>query len=269
MRCRMKKSYYFSIWACTIWGILVALNYSYFQGDKQNMDDTTVDFIQKLIIAILPALITGLLTFFIGKKSRINNLSNNIDELKNLIGSQEGTTLTKYVSDTFNSIKEDIGRQDRGSLSKQHDNLQNMLKKEIELIEKRNDSDTNRLLKFDNEQQNIDNAINQFILFQKSWYKQVNTITELQAENSKLNAIIKGKERENDAIREELKNTYQLEIKVCNEKIESLTQQNKLLSSKLEANRINHQNKFTNTNVKDEIISKNNFRTKDDDEIEL
>lgn len=27
------------------------------------MDDTTVDFIQKLIIAILPALITGLLTF--------------------------------------------------------------------------------------------------------------------------------------------------------------------------------------------------------------
>lgn len=45
--------------------------------------------------------------------------------------------------------------------------------------------------------------------------------------------------------------------------------QNKLLSSKLEANRINHQNKFTNTNVKDEIISKNNFRTKDDDEIEL
>jgi len=61
----MKKSYYFSIWACTIWGILVALNYSYFQGDKQNMDDTTVDFIQKLIIAILPALITGLLTFFI------------------------------------------------------------------------------------------------------------------------------------------------------------------------------------------------------------
>ncbi len=265
----MKKSYYFSIWACTIWGILVALNYSYFQGDKQNMDDTTVDFIQKLIIAILPALITGLLTFFIGKKSRINNLSNNIDELKNLIGSQEGTTLTKYVSDTFNSIKEDIGRQDRGSLSKQHDNLQNMLKKEIELIEKRNDSDTNRLLKFDNEQQNIDNAINQFILFQKSWYKQVNTITELQAENSKLNAIIKEKDRENDAIREELKNTYQLEIKVCNEKIESLTQQNKLLSSKLEANRINHQNKFTNTNVKDEIISKNNFRTKDDDEIEL
>ena len=79
----------------------------------------------------------------------------------------------------------------------------------------------------------------------------------------------KEKERENDAIREELKNTYQLEIKVCNEKIESLTQQNKLLSSKLEANRINHQNKFTNTNVKDEIISKNNFRTKDDDEIEL
>ena len=132
----MKKSYYFSIWACTIWGILVALNYSYFQGDKQNMDDTTVDFIQKLIIAILPALITGLLTFFIGKKSRINNLSNNIDELKNLIGSQEGTTLTKYVSDTFNSIKEDIGRQDRGSLSKQHDNLQNMLKKEIEAGEK-------------------------------------------------------------------------------------------------------------------------------------
>ena len=60
-----------------------------------------------------------------------------------------------------------------------------------------------------------------------------------------------------------------MEIKVCNEKIESLTQQNKLLSSKLEANRINHQNKFTNTNVKDEIISKNNFRTKDDDEIEL
>ena len=92
----MKKSYYFSIWACTIWGILVALNYSYFQGDKQNMDGITVDFIQKLIIAILPALITGLLTFFIGKKSRINNLSNNIDELKNLIGSQEGTTLTKY-----------------------------------------------------------------------------------------------------------------------------------------------------------------------------
>lgn len=76
--------------------------------------------------------------------------------------------MTKYVSDTFNSIKEDIGRQDRGSLSKQHDNLQNMLKKEIELIEKRNDSDTNRLLKFDNEQQNIDNAINQFILFQKA-----------------------------------------------------------------------------------------------------
>lgn len=265
----MKKSYYFSIWACTIWGILVALNYSYFQGDKQNTDDTTVDFIQKLIIAILPAFITGLVTFLIGRKSRINNLSNNIDELKNLIGSQEGTTLTKYVSDTFYSIKEDIGRQDRGSLSKQHDNLQNMLKKEIELIEKRNDSDTNRLLKFDNEQQNIDNAINQFILFQKSWYKQVNTITELQAENSKLNAIIKEKERENDAIREELKNTYQLEIKVCNEKIESLTQQNKLLSSKLEANRINHQNKFTNTNVKDEIISKNNFRTKDDDEIEL
>lgn len=37
----MKKSYYFSIWACTIWGILVALNYSYFQGDKQNMDGIT------------------------------------------------------------------------------------------------------------------------------------------------------------------------------------------------------------------------------------
>ena len=112
----MKKSYYFSIWACTIWGILVALNYSYFQGDKQNMDDTTVDFIQKLIIAILPALITGLLTFFIGKKSRINNLSNNIDELKNLIGSQEGTTLTKYVSDTFNSIKEDMDVKTEGPL---------------------------------------------------------------------------------------------------------------------------------------------------------
>ncbi len=37
----MKKSYYLSMWVCTIWGILVALNYSYFQGDKQNMDDTT------------------------------------------------------------------------------------------------------------------------------------------------------------------------------------------------------------------------------------
>ena len=63
----MKKSYYLSMWVCTIWGILVALNYSYFQGDKQNMDDTTVDFIQKLIIAILPALITGLL--FLSEKS--------------------------------------------------------------------------------------------------------------------------------------------------------------------------------------------------------
>lgn len=264
----MKKSYYLSMWVCTIWGILVALNYSYFQGDKQNMDGITVDFIQKLIIAILPAFITGLVTFFIGKKSRINNLSNNIEELKNQIGSQEGTTLTKYVSDTFDSIKEDIGRQDRGSLSKQHDYLQNLLEKEINLIEKRYESDSNRLQKFDNEQQNIDNTIKQFILFQKSWYKQVETISELQAENSKLNATIKEKEKENDTIRKELK-TYQLEIKERKEKIESLTQQNKLLSSKLEANRINHQNKFINTNVKDEIISNNNFRTKDDDEIEL
>lgn len=149
----MKKSYYFSIWACTIWGILVALNYSYLQGEKQNMDDSTVDFIQKIIIAVLPAFITGLVTFLIGKKSRINNLSKNIDELKNQIGSQEGTTET--------------------------------------------------------------------------------------------------------------------EMRKSKEKIELLTQQNKLLSTELERCRKKYQNISVNTNINDRIISKNNFQAKDDNEIEL
>ena len=64
----MKKSYYLSMWICTIWGILVALNYSYFQGDKQNMDGITVDFIQKLIIAILPHL-SPVYLLFLSEKS--------------------------------------------------------------------------------------------------------------------------------------------------------------------------------------------------------
>lgn len=271
----MKKSYYFSIWACTIWGILVALNYSYFQGDKQNMDDTTVDFIQKLIIAILPALITGLLTFFIGKKSRINNLSNNIDELKNLIGSQEGTTLTKYVSDTFNSIKEDIGRQDRGSLSKQHDNLQNLLEKEIALIEERDDSESDSLNKFDDEQQNIDNTIQQFILFQKSWYRQATKISELNETIEEKNKGIDAMKKDIDAMKkgidtmkEEI-NAYKIEIKKYKEEIEFLTEQNTLLSDKLRMCCENYPSKSVNTNIKSNTGMTKDLQSKDDDEIEL
>ena len=264
----MKKTYYFSIWACTIWVILVALNYSYFQGDKQNMDDTTVDFIQKLIIAILPAFITGLVTFLIGRKSRINNLSNNIDELKNLIGSQEGTTLTKYVSDTFSSIKEDIGRHDRGSLSKQHDDLQNLLKKEIALIEKRDDSESNSVKKFDNEQKNIENTIQQFILFQKSWYRQAAKISELneaiEGKNKGIDAMKKGI----DTMKEEI-NAYKTEIKKYKEEIEFLTEQNTLLSDKLRMCCENYPSKSVNTNIKSNTGMTKDLQSKDDDEIEL
>ncbi len=271
----MKKSYYFSIWACTIWGILVALNYSYFQGDKQNMDGITVDFIQKLIIAILPAFITGLVTFLIGRKSRINNLSNNIDELKNLIGSQEGTTLTKYVSDTFSSIKEDIGRHDRGSLSKQHDDLQNLLEKEIALIEKRDDSESNSVKKFDNEQKNIENTIQQFILFQKSWYRQAAKISELNEAIEEKNKGIDAMKKDIDAMKkgidtmkEEI-NAYKIEIKKYKEEIVFLTEQNTLLSDKLKMRCENYPSKSVNTNIKSNTEMTKDLQSKDDEEIEL
>lgn len=122
--------------------------------------------------------------------------------------------------------------------------------------------------KFDNEQKNIDNTIQQFILFQKSWYRQAAKISELNEAIKEKNKGIDAMKKDIDTMKEEI-NAYKTEIKKYKEEIEFLTEQNTLLSDKLKMRCENYPSKSVNTNIKSNTEMTKDLQSKDDEEIEL
>ena len=125
-------------------------------------------------------------------------------------------------------------------------------------------NEKNRILKT----KNIENTIQQFILFQKSWYRQAAKISELneaiEGKNKGIDAMKKGI----DTMKEEI-NAYKTEIKKYKEEIEFLTEQNTLLSDKLRMCCETYPSKSVNTNIKSNTGMTKDLLSKDDDEIEL
>lgn len=128
-----------------------------------------------LLAAIVPSVLTCLVTLYISRKSQINN---NTEAMNNL---------DQQIKSNSKKVFEDIGKTPNDkTLTGQHKDLRKALDKEINLIEQRYAEEEKRLMQFSSEQQNTAQAINDFKLFMASWTKTTHENNDLKIQISSL-----------------------------------------------------------------------------------
>lgn len=159
--------------------------------------NSSMEWWQTLLIAILPALITGVITLIVSRQSQINKNTQKIDRLSAQIGTDDSISLKTEMSKSFNSIISDIGRNDNSSLTKQHSEIIQILQKEISVLERRYEDEDRRIRNLDARQIETYKIVQDFSLFLDSWKAQTDEIqvqkeriTVLLDENKKLKAIL-------------------------------------------------------------------------------
>lgn len=149
-----------------------------------------------LLAAIVPAVLTCIVTLYLSRKSQINRNIGVLKKFSRQLGLNDNKPLVIDVSDKFRAISNDIGRGDRPSLTKQHEYIQKLLQKEIDVGKRRYIEEENRIRNFTVEQHNMNETIKDFQLFMESWQRMASDLNDMQ---HKINTL----EIENDYLKEE------------------------------------------------------------------
>ena len=136
----------------------------------------------QLLIAVVPALITGIITLVIARKSQLNKNSEIIKELK------------ESNEQSFKSIKEDIGRGSLSSLTEQHKSLEKEIATRFSCINNRYEKEDAAYRKYSRQQLDLDATLKFFL----EDYKR------LIAENSGLNTKVFQLEQRIDQLEEKV-----------------------------------------------------------------
>lgn len=155
-------------------------------------------YMREILIAVLPALITGLITFVLARKSQIRKNTEAIENLSKHIGNKEEQSLEGLIR----SIKDDIGRQSDSSLTRQHQNINRQIENSFGVINNRYEREDEQYRLFTREQHSLKETLDNF---SKDYMNNLQIIDNLQSEKIKL-------EDELEKIREENNN---LKIKIA------------------------------------------------------
>lgn len=165
-----------------------------------------------LLAAIVPAVLTCIVTLYLSRKSQVNNNVQALKEFSRQLGLNDEKTLALNISEKFNSISADIGRNDNPSLTKQHEYLQGLLQREIETSERRYTEEEKRIKDFTVEQHIMSKTIEDFRMFLESWQRMASDINQMQY---RINIL----EIENSRLQEE---NRKLSIKLNKEKYQDM-----------------------------------------------
>lgn len=107
----------------------------------------------ELLIAAVPAVITGIITYKVTAKSQLNKNSDIIKELK------------ESNERAFNAIKDDIGRGTftSATLTEQHKNLQEEITRDFSAIQKRYEKEDAAYDKYSRQQIDIEGAVRAYL----------------------------------------------------------------------------------------------------------
>lgn len=137
------------------------------------------EFWQTLLISAVPALITGLITMAVSRKSQLNKQSDRLDALQRALGLNDQENLKH----TLDVIKSDIGRGERGSLSKQHEYLTRLMNQQYEEIKQRYSREDEAYRSFSRQQYDLKSVLDGF---SRDYAELALSESKLKKENLKL-----------------------------------------------------------------------------------
>lgn len=138
-----------------------------------------------LLAAVIPSVLSCIVTLFISRKSQINKNSDSIKALSKSVSKLKDSQ-KKYCE----NISSEIGRTiNDKTLTAQHPDLQNMLQKEIDIVEQRYEDEEKRIRDFTLEQLNMNEKVENLKLIMESWKR-------LSEENNYLKREILRSEKE-------------------------------------------------------------------------
>lgn len=188
MNCYVKYNLLF----CYVWTIVISIWLIIGEG----IIDMTI--LEGLAIAVLPSLVTCLVTLYLARKSDIKENTARIEKLMELIGAADGETLCHQV----NHIRSDIGRGDRETLTKQHLWLKKCINEGFDMIRERYTKEDSDYRYFTTQQHDIKKVID---AFSQDYSEQIKQVTILKAENISL-------KQEIETLNEELQYYRELEL---------------------------------------------------------
>lgn len=154
-----------------------------------------------LLAAVIPTILSCIVTLFLSRKSQINKNSDSIKSLSKSVSKLKDSQ-KKYCE----NISSEIGRTiNDKTLTAQHADLQNMLQKEIDVAERRYTEEEKRIRNFTAEQHNMAETIEDFKLFIESWQRLTSDMNDLNYQICRL-------EQENEELREKNK---ELKSQLC------------------------------------------------------
>ena len=158
-----------------------------------------MEFGQILLIAAVPALITGLITMAASRKSQLNKLSDRLDALQRALGLHDQENLKH----TLDVIKSDIGRGERGSLSKQHEYITGLMNQQYDEIKQRYSREDEAYRSFSRQQYDLKSVLDGF---SRDYAELALSESKLTKENLKL------KKENEKLLKENLKLKRQMDI---------------------------------------------------------
>lgn len=148
--------------------------------------ESRMEFWQTLLIAVVPAIITGIITMVISKKSQLNKLSEQLDVMKKSFGQLEDKSLRSLIEE----IRNDIGRGDQGSLSRQHEEVKDLTRKQFSEIKQRYEKEDESYRNFSRQQydlkETMDNFLREYTTLSVHEKELLNENLKLKIENEKL-----------------------------------------------------------------------------------
>lgn len=178
------------------------------------------NFVQTMLIALAPSVITGGVTYIIAKKSQMKENTAELKVLIERLGLSGEQTLQKQIISGFETISNDIGRRDDASLTRQHQQLEANIEKSFNAIQQRYDKEDNEYRKLSLQQYELKKVLDSF---SRDYLEQISQVDVLEKENENLlrqidelsnqNIVLKNEnqrlQEENDVLKYSSSNQYQ------------------------------------------------------------
>lgn len=160
-----------------------------------------MDWWLAIIVAVIPALITGLFTAFVSRKSQIKKNTATLEKLTSSIGEFEKGTLSNTIGadSADRSIVAQIGiTANDKSLTGQHKDIMENLKMIMDFIASKSNDEKLRFAKFTAKQKDTKKKVEEISDFLKDWER-------LNSEVSELRVRLAEKEAENKILYEKIR----------------------------------------------------------------
>lgn len=160
-----------------------------------------------ILAAVIPSLITGIVTVYVNRKSQVNRNTEALKKLTEVLENRE-----KGLKETWKDFTEkQLGiAPDDKTLTGQHKDMTDLLEREIKTAERRYKEEEKRIRDFTYEQHDMVKTMKDFRLFLDSWERMASEfhemrfrITELEHQNDQLQQEKEMLERENRLLLEE------------------------------------------------------------------